>query len=61
MEKPKSENLDSFFSLIGSEKKKKIEEKKEIIGDISLETMFQDMAVETARVKKELFEKEKEK
>ena len=28
MEKPKSENLDSFFSLIGSEKKKKIEEKK---------------------------------
>ena len=61
MEKPKADNLDSFFSLIGSEKKKKIEEKKEIIGDISLETMFQDMAVETARVKKELFEKEKEK
>ena len=61
MEKPKSENLDSFFSLIGSEKKKKIEEKKELIGEISLETMFQDMAVETARVKKELFEKEKEK
>ncbi len=59
MEKPKADNLDSFFSLIGSEKKKKIEEKKELIGEISLETMFQDMAVETARVKKELFEKEK--
>ena len=61
MEKPKADNLDNFFSLIGSEKKKKIEEKKELIGEISLETMFQDMAVETARVKKELFEKEKEK
>ena len=61
MEKPKADNLDSFFSLIGSEKKKKIEEKKELIGEISLETMFQDMAVETARVKKELQEKEKEK
>ena len=55
------QNLDSFFSIIGEEKKKKEEEQKELIGDISLESMFQDIAVETARVKKELQEKEKEK
>ena len=55
------QNLDSFFSIIGEEKKKKEEEQKEIIGEISLESMFQDIAVETARVKKELQEKEKEK
>ena len=46
------QNLDSFFSIIGEEKKKKEEEQKEIIGEISLESMFQDIAVETARVKK---------
>ena len=55
------QNLDNFFSLIGEGKKKKEEEQKEIIGEISLESMFQDIAVETARVKKELQEKEKEK
>ncbi len=61
MEKNNSDNLNSFFSLIKEEKKKKDEEKKELIGEISFETMFQDMAVETARLKKELQEKEKEK
>jgi len=50
------QNLDNFFSLIGEGKKKKEEEQKEIIGEISLESMFQDIAVETARVKKELQE-----
>ena len=61
MEKNNSDNLNSFFSLIKEEKKKKDEEKKELIGEISFETMFQDMAVETARLKKEITEKEKEK
>ena len=61
MEKNNSDNLNSFFSLIKEEKRKKDEEKKELIGEISFETMFQDMAVETARLKKELQEKEKEK
>ena len=61
MEKNNSDNLNSFFSLIKEEKKKKDEEKKELIGEISFETMFQDMAVETAKLKKEINEKEKEK
>ena len=61
MEKNNPDNLNSFFSLIKEEKKKKDEEKKELIGEISFETMFQDMAVETARLKKEINEKEKEK
>ena len=61
MEKNNPDNLNSFFSLIKEEKKKKDEEKKELIGEISFETMFQDMAVETARLKKEITEKEKEK
>ena len=61
MEKNNSDNLNSFFSLIKEEKKKKDEQKKELIGEVSFETMFQDMAVETARLKKELQEKEKEK
>ena len=61
MEKNNPDNLNSFFSLIKEEKKKKDEQKKELIGEISFETMFQDMAVETARLKKELQEKEKEK
>ena len=61
MEKNNSDNLNNFFSLIKEEKKKKDEQKKELIGEISFETMFQDMAVETARLKKELQEKEKEK
>jgi len=61
MEKNNSDNLNSFFSLIKEEKKKKDEEKKELIGEISFETMFQDMAVETARLKKELQVREKEK
>ncbi len=61
MEKNNSDNLNSFFSLIKEEKKKKDEQKKELIGEISFETMFQDMAVETARLKKEINEKEKEK
>ena len=55
------QNLDNFFSLIGEGKKKKEEEQKEIIGEISLESMFQDIAVETARVKKELQEEENKK
>ena len=61
MEKNNPDDLNSFFSLIKEEKKKKDEQKKELIGEISFETMFQDMAVETARLKKELQEKEKEK
>ena len=61
MEKNNPDNLNNFFSLIKEEKKKKDEQKKELIGEISFETMFQDMAVETARLKKELQEKEKEK
>ena len=61
MEKNKPDNLNDFFSLVTEEKKKKDEQNKELIGEISLETMFQDIAVETARVKKELQEKEKEK
>ena len=61
MEKNNPDNLNSFFSLIKEEKKKKDEEKKELIGEISFETMFQDMAVETAKLKKEINEKEKEK
>ena len=61
MEKNNSDNLNSFFSLIKEEKKKKDEQKKELIGEVSFETMFQDMAVETARLKKELQENEKEK
>ena len=61
MEKNNPDNLNNFFSLIKEEKKKKDEEKKELIGEISFETMFQDMAVETARLKKEINEKEKEK
>ena len=61
MEKNNPDNLNSFFSLIKEEKKKKDEEKKELIGEISFETMFQDMAVETARLKKEINEKETEK
>ena len=61
MEKNNPDNLNSFFSLIKEEKKKKDEQKKELIGEISFETMFQDMAVETARLKKEINEKEKEK
>ena len=61
MEKNNPDNLNNFFSLIKEEKKKKDEQKKELIGEISFETMFQDMAVETARLKKEINEKEKEK
>ena len=61
MEKNNPDNLNNFFSLIKEEKKKKDEEKKELIGEISFETMFQDMAVETARLKKEITEKEREK
>ena len=61
MEKNNPDNLNNFFSLIKEEKKKKDEQKKELIGEVSFETMFQDMAVETARLKKELQEKEKEK
>ena len=61
MEKNTPDNLSDFFSLVKEEKRKKDEEKKQLIGEISLETMFQDIAVETARVKKELQEKEKEK
>ena len=60
MEKNNPDNLNSFFSLIKEEKKKKDEEKKELIGEISFETMFQDMAVETARLKKEIIEKGQE-
>ena len=56
MEKNNPDNLNNFFSLIKEEKKKKDEEKKELIGEISFETMFQDMAVETARLKKEITE-----
>ena len=51
--KPKNnESLDSFFSSIGSEKKKIKEEKKELIGDISLDDVFSSLKEETKKIKK---------
>ena len=52
----RSHNVDRSREDERREKKKKDEQKKELIGEISFETMFQDMAVETARLKKELQE-----
>jgi hypothetical protein len=49
----KNRRADEERKARAEEKKKKDEEKKELIGEISFETMFQDMAVETARLKKE--------
>ena len=50
--KPKNnESLDSFFSSIGSEKKKIKEEKKELIGDISLDDVFSSINEETKKLK----------
>ena len=50
--KPKNnESLDSFFSSIGSEKKKIKEEQKELIGDISLDDVFSSINEETKKLK----------
>ena len=58
--KPKNnESLDSFFSSIGSEKKKIKEEKKELIGDISLDDVFSSLKEETKKIK-EKKQKQKE-
>ena len=58
--KPKNnESLDSFFSSIGSEKKKIKEEQKELIGDISLDDVFSSLKEETKKIK-EKKQKQKE-
>ena len=58
--KPKNnESLDSFFSSIGSEKKKLKEEQKELIGDISLDDVFSSLKEETKKIK-EKKQKQKE-
>ena len=49
--KPKNDALDSFFSSIGSEKKKIKEEKRELIGDISLDDVFSTINEETKKLK----------
>ena len=49
--KPKNDALDSFFSSIGSEKKKVKEEKRELIGDISLDDVFSTINEETKKLK----------
>ncbi len=50
--KPKNNDaLNSFFSSIGSEKKKIKEEKKELIGDISLDDVFSSINEETKKLK----------
>ena len=53
--KPKNnESLDSFFSSIGSEKKKIKEETKELIGDISLDDVFSSINEETKKLKEKI-------
>jgi len=51
------DNLGDFFSLIGEGKKKKEEEKKEIIGEVSLSDLFASLSKE----KKKFKEKEEKK
>ena len=60
MEPSKMSDLGNFFSLIGEEKKKKTERNKEIIGDVSLGTLFESLSEEKKKIKEEKLKKERE-
>jgi hypothetical protein len=60
MEPSKMSDLGNFFSLIGEEKKKKTEKNKEIIGDVSLGTLFESLSEEKKKIKEEKLKKERE-
>lgn len=53
-------DLGNFFSIIGEEKKKKTEKNKEIIGDVSLGSLFDSLSEEKKKIKVEKLKKEKE-
>ncbi|AIR93436.1 tail fiber protein [Prochlorococcus phage P-TIM68] len=53
MTKHKSESLADFFNSIGGEKKKLKEEKKKIIGDLSLDNLFSSMEKESRKIQEE--------
>lgn len=52
-----SDELSDFFKLISADKQKKKEEFNEMVGDLGLDSLFKDIAVEKKKVKEE---KEKE-
>jgi len=47
------ESLNDFFKSIGGEKKKLKEEKKKIIGDLSLDNLFSSMEAESRKIEEE--------
>ena len=53
-------DLGDFFSLIGEGKKKEEDKKKEILGDVSLESLFSSLAEEKKKQKEKEVEKDKE-
>ena len=53
-------DLGDFFSLIGEGKKKEEEKKKEILGDVSLDSLFSSLAEERKKIKNLEEEKDKE-
>ena len=55
------ENLDDFFSLIGEGKKKKEEEKKDLIGEVTLGDLFSSLSEEKKKLKIEEEKRKKEK
>ncbi len=60
--KPKNNDaLDSFFSSLGSEKKKIKEEKRDLIGDISLDDVFSSINEETKKLKQKRKKQKEEK
>ena len=48
-----SEDLSDFFKLISEDKKKKKEDFNEMVGDLGLDSLFNDIAVEKKRIKEE--------
>jgi len=54
-----SEELSDFFKLISEDKKKKKEDFNEMVGDLGLDSLFQDIAAEKRRIKEEKENEEK--
>ena len=48
-----SDELSDFFKLISADKQKKKEEFNEIVGDLGLDSLFEDIAAEKRKVKEE--------
>lgn len=55
------ENLDDFFSLIGEGKKKNEEEKKDLLGEVTLNDLFSSLSEEKKKLKIEEEKRQKEK